>query len=254
MRAEPLARLGWFVASFSALVLVWAIVSTLVDQRYLPSPGAVLTVMLAETADGDLPFHLSMTLMRVAFAFVLAMAIGGAIGMALGARARLDRFFLPWLIVALNLPALVVIVLSYIWFGLTEAAAIGAVAVNKIPMVAATLREGTRALDPLYSEMAKVFRFSWVARLRHVVLPQLQPYYAAAARSGIALIWKIVLVVELLGRSNGIGFQVHLYFQMFDVAGILAYALAFVLVMLAIDGLLLQPFERHARRWRTVNA
>ena len=140
--------------------------------------------------------------------------------------------------------------LAYIWFGLNEAAAIGAVAVNKIPNVIVTMREGARALDPRYSEMATVYRFGHLSRLRHIVLPQLQPYFAAASRSGIALIWKIVLVVELLGRSNGVGFQIYLYFQLFDVAAILAYTLAFVAVMLLIELLLVQPFERHATRWR----
>ena len=59
-----------------------------------------------------------------------------------------------------------------------------------------------------------------------------------------------MLVVELLGRSNGVGFELHLNFQLFDVAAILAYTLAFVAVMLAIEFLLVQPLERHATRWR----
>ena len=69
------------------------------------------------------------------------------------------------------------------------------------------------------------------------MLPQLAPIIAAAARGGIALIWKIVLVVEFLGRSNGIGFKIHLYFQLFDVAMVLVYALSFVAVMLLIEAL-----------------
>ena len=85
---------------------------------------------------------------------------------------------------------------------------------------------------------------------RNVTLPQLQPYFAAASRSGISLIWKIVLVVELLGRPNGVGFQIYTYFQLFDVAAILAYTLAFVSIMLLIELLLVQPFERRATRWR----
>ena len=61
--------------------------------------------------------------------------------------------------------------------------------------------------------MAQVFRMPRLSRLRHVILPQLAPFIVAAARSGIAVIWKIVLVVEFLGRSEGVGFQIHLYFQ-----------------------------------------
>jgi NitT/TauT family transport system permease protein len=116
------------------------------------------------------------------------------------------------------------------------------------------MREGARALDPRYGELAAVYRLSAIDRFRHVVLPQLQPFIAAASRSGIALIWKIVLVVELLGRSNGVGFQINLFFQLFDVAAILGYTLAFVAVMLAVEGFVLQPYEKSVRRWRLAHA
>ena len=72
----------------------------------------------------------------------------------------------------------------------------------------------------------------------------------AATRSGLALIWKIILVVELLGRSNGMGYQLHLFFQLFDVASLLAYTFAFVAVIQLIELLLLKPLDRKARRWR----
>ena len=88
------------------------------------------------------------------------------------------------------------------------------------------------------------------SRFRHVVLPQLAPYLAAASRSGLSLVWKIVLVVELLGRPNGVGFEIGTAFQLFDVTKILAYALAFVAVMLAIEAFVVQPFERYVSRWR----
>ena len=83
-----------------------------------------------------------------------------------------------------------------------------------------------------------------------MILPQLAPAIAAAARSGIALIWKIVLVVEFLGRSNGVGFKIHLLFSSFDVARVLAWALAFVAIMMLIDLGLLRPWQARANRWR----
>jgi NitT/TauT family transport system permease protein len=129
-------------------------------------------------------------------------------------------------------------------------AAITAVAINKIPNVAVTLREGSRALDRDLLEMASVYRFGRLRTLRHVVLPQLTPYFMGAVRSGLALVWKIVLVVELLGRSSGVGFVIGSAFQLFDVSTILAYALAFVAVIQMIEFLILQPYERRLNRWR----
>lgn len=248
-------RIGRVVAvpllSVLALLTLWQMGAWLAgSSRLMPPPAAVLARIVQETAAGELPFHLGMTLVRVAASFIIAMVVGIAIGLLMGRSRLADAFGGPWLVFFLNLPALVTIVLAYIWIGLVESAAILAVALNKIPNVAVTLREGARALDPALTEMARVFHVPWTRRLRHVVLPQLAPYVAAAARSGLALIWKIVLVVELLGRPNGVGFQIATFFQFFDVAGILAYALAFVIVVQAIEWGLLQPIDRRISRWR----
>jgi NitT/TauT family transport system permease protein len=194
--------------------------------------------------------HLGATLARVALSFALAMTAGAAIGLLMGRHTLVDRLGDPWLVVLLNLPALVIIVLAYVWGGLTETAAILAVAVNKLPNAIVTIREGARALDPALDDMARVFAMPRWKALRHVVIPQLAPYIAAASRSGLSLTWKIVLIVELLGRPNGVGFEIGIAFQLFDVTRILAYALAFVAVILAIEILLVQPFERHVSRWR----
>lgn len=241
----------WFVlCSVVVLVAGWHVASAIVNDNTLPSPWSVWQALIVEWRSGELFTHLGYTLLRVVAAFLVAMAIGSAIGIWLGMQPLADRFIDPWIILLLNIPALVIIVLSYIWFGLNEAAAIGAVALNKIPNVVVTLREGARSLNPEYAEIAVVYKFGFWKRMRHIVLPQLQPFFAAATRSGIALIWKIVLIVELLGRSNGVGFQIHLYFQLFDVATILAYTLTFVLVMLLVEYLLLQPLDNHVNRWR----
>ena len=238
------------LASFCVLLLAWHIGATYAGPRLLPEPLAVAAVMLREARSGALFFNLGITLARVAAAFVIAMVLGAALGVAMGRSRRCDQIADPWLVALLNLPALVIIVLAYIWAGLNESAAIGAVALNKLPNAAVTLREGARALDRGLDEMAQVFAMSRWTRMRHVLLPQLAPYIAAAARSGLSLVWKIVLVVELLGRPNGVGFEIGTAFQLFDVALILAYALAFVLVMLLIETCAVQPFERYSNRWR----
>ncbi len=238
------------VLSLAALLALWQGAAMLADSRVLPPPLEVLEVLLAGFENGEVPYHIGITLARVAASFVLAMAIGIAFGIAMGRSKGFDRFFDGWLVLFLNIPALVTIILCYVWFGLVEAAAIAAVAVNKIPNVIVTVREGARALNPDYQEMAQIFQLGRAKTLRHVVLPQLFPFVVAAARSGLALIWKIVLVVELLGRSNGVGFQLYTFFQLFDVTSIFAYTLAFVAVVLIIELALLQPLEAKANQWR----
>lgn len=249
-RSIKLGRIGWSFASLAALIGLWELIAIIAASRYLPGPLTVVEVMVREAKAGELWGNIAATLLRVAFSFVVAMIIGSAIGVALGRHPRADRFFDTWLIFFLNLPALVIIVLCYIWFGLTEVAAIIAVAVNKIPNVAVTLREGTRNLSKDLEEMAHIYRFGWWRALRHVTLPQLAPYFAAASRSGLALVWKIVLVVEAFGRSDGVGHQLNIAFQLFDVPMILAYALAFIIVVQIIEVTILQPLIARANKWR----
>ncbi len=230
---------------------IWWLASLFAGPQMLPGPEKVMAVIIAQARTGELFFQVGVTLARVFVAFTLAMVGGTALGFLMGRSKLADSIGDPWLIVLLNLPALVIIVLAFIWGGLTEVAGVLAVAINKLPNTIVTVREGARSLDPRLDEMAKVYGLPRWKSLRHVILPQLAPYIAAAARSGLSLVWKIVLIVELLGRPNGVGFEIGTAFQLFDVTRILAYALAFVIVILAIETVVVQPIERRASRWRS---
>jgi NitT/TauT family transport system permease protein len=243
-------RVSWSLGSLAVLVAIWEVAALIAASRYLPGPLTVVEAMVREAEAGELWGNIAATLLRVAFSFVVAMFIGSAIGLALGRYPGADRFFDTWLIFFLNLPALVIIVLCYIWFGLTEVAAVTAVAINKIPNVAVTMREGARSLSKDLQEMAQIYRLGRWKTLRHVTLPQLAPFFAASARSGLALVWKIVLVVEAFGRSDGVGHQLNIAFQLFDVPMILAYAMAFIVIVQIIEMVILQPLMARANKWR----
>ena len=250
-KAAPLVRQGLVRAgSLVLFLLLWQAAAALVHTRVLPGPGAVAAKIAEYAADGSLFLETGITLLRVAAAFVLAMLLGAALGILLGRRKRLDAFFDAWLVIALNVPALVTIVLCYVWFGLTEAAAVLAVALNKIPTAAVIMREGARAVDRDLLEVAEAFGIGRWRSFTRIYLPQLYPHFMAAARSGLALVWKIVLIVELIGRPNGVGFEIGVYFQFFDIVSILAYSIVFIAIVLAIEMALLRPLERRLTRWR----
>ncbi len=236
--------------SLLALLVVWQVLALYLNNHLLPAPALVANVFWQECVTGQLPYHLGVTLLRLVVSFSVAMVLGCAIGILLGRSKKLDAFFDNWLVIFLNVPALVTIILCYVWFGLVESAAILAVVINKLPNVIVTIREGTRTLDQDLLDMARSFQFSKRKTLVHVIWPQLHPFVMGATRSGLALIWKIILVVELLGRSNGMGYQLHLFFQLFDVASILAYTIAFVAVIQLIELVILKPLDRKSLRWR----
>jgi len=236
--------------SLLVFLAVWQGFAVYLHNNTLPTPETVAKVFWQACATGQLPFHLGVTLLRLIVSFAVAMLVGCAIGIALGRSKKLDAFFDNWLVIFLNTPALVTIILCYVWFGLVESAAILAVVINKLPNVIVTIREGTRTLDQDLLDMARCFHFNKRKTLAHVIWPQLHPFVMGATRSGLALIWKIILVVELLGRSNGMGYQLHLFFQLFDVASILAYTIAFVSVIQLIELIILKPLDKKSQRWR----
>jgi NitT/TauT family transport system permease protein len=236
--------------SLAAFVLVWQLVVLLFAPELLPGPVEVCARLVSQWSSGELPGHLMATLTRVAISFGLALVIGLGLGMFMGHSRRADLALDGLLTVFLNVPALVVIILCFIWFGLNEAAVLAAVVLNKAPTMTVIFREGARAIDHSLLEVGRVYGLSAPRRFVRIYLPQLYPYFLAATRSGLALVWKIVLVVELLGCSEGLGFQLGVFFQYFDITGILAYTLAFVLLILALEALVLRPWERSVMRWR----
>lgn len=246
----PFAAGSARVASLAAFFVAWQIVVWVFAPAMLPGPITVAVRLFDQVWSGELPVHLAITLQRVFLSFFLALFFGLLLGVLMGESRRADLALDGVLTVFLNMPALVVIILCFIWFGLNERAVIAAVVLNKAPTMAVIFREGVRAIDRGLLEVGQIYALSTWRRTLRIYLPQLYPYVLAAARSGLALVWKIVLVVELLGCSEGLGFQLGVFFQYFDITGILAYAFAFVLVILAVEGLVLRPWERSVMRWR----
>ncbi len=251
MAAIP-AHTAWGLRtlSFLGLLLLWQLAAQLYQNPLLPGPWLVVQRIAEEVAEGALLDHLGITLLRVALSFMAAMLIGTIIGIIMGRWRHVDLLLDSWLVIGLNIPALVTIILCYLWIGLTDLAAIVAVAINKIPTVIVMVREGARAVDRDLLQVAHAFRLSRRRTFFKVYLPQLYPYLMAGARNGLSLIWKIVLVVELLGRSDGIGFQLGIFFQFFDITGILAYTLVFATVVLLVEAFGMRPLERRLNVWR----
>lgn len=163
------------VGSLLVLVVLWALIAWIADSSVLPSPWQVLMSLGKHTLSGELPYHLAVTLWRVLVSFLLAMCIGTLIGIVMGRYRTLDIALDGALVLGLNIPALVMIILCYIWLGLTDVAAIVAVALNKIPTVVVTVREGARAVDMRLLEVAQAYRLPRLRMLRQVYLPSFIP-------------------------------------------------------------------------------
>lgn len=241
------------LAGVAILVTVWLALAWALGPALLPGPTTVGRLLWAEARTGALPFHLLMTLWRVAASTALAMMLGSSIGVWMGLSRKADAFFAPWLIVGLAVPRLLIIVVAYLLAGLNEAALIAAATLATAPSVLVSMREGIRAVDWKLVDMARAFEIPPARRWRWVIGPQLLPYLAGTARAAVSLNFKIVLFAELMGRPSGVGYQVHFYFQMFNMGRILAYGLATVVVAALLEGLM-RALERRLWNWRPVTA
>lgn len=244
-------RVARFIVSLAGFVVLWGIVAALAQSDRLPTPWSVASFIVEDLRHGDMAFQIGVTLWRATASFFIAMLVGCALGFLFGRSKRADEAFMPWLLVLMNTPVIVVAVLCYLWFRLTDPTAILAVVLSKFPNNTIIIRDGVRTFDPGLDDLGVIYRLPWTTRFRRILLPQAMPFVVAAARSGIGLVWKIVLVVELFGLSSGVGFEISTYFGLGDVRKIIGYSVAFSLVMLAVEVLALQPLDDYARRWRS---
>ena len=122
------------IASISIFFLIWELSSRFLEVDLLPGPENVFQKIIEELESNELIFHTFITLKRVFISFIIAMFVGSFFGIFMGRKEKLNTFLDDWLVLGLNVPGLVIIILSYVWFGLNEIAAILAVSLNKIPM------------------------------------------------------------------------------------------------------------------------
>jgi NitT/TauT family transport system permease protein len=176
------------------------------------------------------------------------------IGALLGRSRLAERLFGPWVTIGASIPSLVVIVIVYLSVGVNDhAAMIGTALIVAPPMIFAVW-DGIRAINPELQEMARAFAIPKFTILWRVILPQTTPFIFVAARTGLSLTWRLMIFVELLGRSSGVGYRIQYYYNLVDMKRVVAAALPFIALMLLFEFCVLRPLERRVFRWRRAEA
>ncbi|MBL7251411.1 ABC transporter permease [Alloalcanivorax sp. C16-2] len=238
------------VGSMIAALLAWLGLSFLFPETVLPGPWQTIQVLADNFANGDILSHLAATLGRVLGGLVLAMAVGIPVGVLMGVNRLAEKTLDVWVMVALTVPSLCYAIFAFIWIGLNETAAIVAIGLTSAPSIAINLWEGVKNIDTRLFQMARVFNASRWVIIRRVLFPQVLPYIMASLRFGLGIVWKITVLVELLGRPDGVGFELFYWYQLGNMQQVLAWTLLFTLVMLFIELVILQNLERRMFAWR----
>ena len=233
-----------------ALLSLWWLGSLLLPPTVLPGPYVVFSELIDNYREGILLEHFMATMKRILVGFVLAMGAGIAFGTLIGLSRLAEDFFDLWIMVGITIPSLAILLILYILFGLNEFATILAIALSAFPAITINVWQGVKGVDNKLLAMARVYNVPARRRFTHVVLPQIAPYLVASSRFGLGIIWKITVVAELIGSSSGIGFQLHFWFQLFNMPQVFAWTLFFTIIMLLIEVGVFKPIENRLFRWR----
>ena len=236
--------------SLAAAVLFWGLLSFTLPPEIFPGPVETTRALWDEIAGGRVTTDVVMTMVRVIGGLLLALILGVPVGILMGLNRRAESFLDVWVMVGLTVPSLCYAIVAFMWFGLNEGAAILAIGVTAAPSITINIWEGVKNVDTKLVAMARIFEASRLAIVRSVLLPQIFPYIMASARFGLGIIWKITVLVELIGRPNGVGFKLFYWYQLADMRLVLAWTLLFTIIMLIIELLVLKPIEKRLFAWR----
>lgn len=256
MYANPRRLRKLIITTLSVVVfsLVWFSGSLFVPTM-VPGPEKVLPLVvdILRTVGprGNTGLHhLLVTLKRVFIVAAIGMTTSIIIGTLMGINNKVEDVISTWLPIWMALPDVVVILLAMIIFGFGDVSIIVGVSILSSPFGIVNMWQGMNDLNTDLVEMADAFNTNQRLVWRFIYLPHLVPYMLASGRYLLGQIWKIVLVAEAFGVSQGMGAIIRFWYQQGELAIIFAYLILFILVIFALEYLILDPLQRRWFTWR----
>jgi ABC-type nitrate/sulfonate/bicarbonate transport system permease component len=239
------------LAAVAVIIATWSFLSWRYGAYVLPPPLAVVAGFRDVVVSGEIWKHTGASLARIAAGFgaavVLALLMGLAAFLWRQARAVVHDF----LAVLNSTSVFVWIVLSIIWFGLSNWAPIFTTFMITLPVVASNIVEGVASVDRRLLEMGDVYRLSGWQKFRAIVVPSTLPYLVAGMKVGFGLALKVSVVAEIFGVTSGIGYIMNYSREILATQMVFVWALVMILVMTATDKLVFDTLARRLTRWRT---
>jgi sulfonate transport system permease protein len=225
------------------LIAFWQIASSLgwLSTRVLPAPVDVVKAAWNLTVSGELWTHVKVSAGRA----LGGLAIGGGAGLALGLLTGSVKFAETLLDSTIqmvrNIPALALIPLVILWFGIDESAKLFLISVSVFFPIYLNTFHGIRNVDPQLIEMGRTYGLSRWQLYREVILPGALSSILVGLRFSLGLMWVILIVAETISAQAGIGYLTMnaREFLQTDIVlvGILLYALLGKLADLFARGL-----------------
>lgn len=221
--------LPWIVPIL--LILIWQISASsgLLQSHILPAPSAVFSSFWQLLENGELWKHLQISAGRAILGLVIGGGLGLILGLINGSSKVAATLFDTSLQMVRNIPALAMIPLVILWFGIDEFAKLFLVALGVFFPLYINTYHGIRAVDPQLIEMGKSYGLKPWQLYRDIIFPGALPSILVGFRFSLGLVWVLLIVAETISAQSGIGFMTMnaREFLQTDVVlvGILMYAL-----------------------------
>lgn len=250
LKKNKIMNAGKIILSVIMLIALWWLASSVLGDSVLPSPIFTLQTMIEDLLGGKILPAVGVTLLRVLETFVLTLVIGTIVGCLLGLSKTFKTLFGYWVVIGTSIPPLVIIIVIFLGMGLNETAAVTAAVLTTVFTIIQNIEQGVKSIDKKLIEMGMTFHAPKTLMVRRIILPQIYPYIMASARFGLSLTWKMVIFVEQMGRSDGIGYNINHWYQMYNMEHVLSYAVFFIIIMLLFEFIIDKFIEPHLFKWK----
>ncbi|MDO9359555.1 MAG: aliphatic sulfonate ABC transporter permease SsuC [Polaromonas sp.] len=240
--------LPWLVPV--GLIAAWQVASATgwLSTRVLPAPLEVVQAAWALALSGELWLHVKVSAGRA----LAGLLIGGGLGLLLGlltGSVRVAETLLDSTIqMVRNIPALALIPLVILWFGIDETAKLFLIAVSVFFPIYINTFHGIRNVDPGLIEMARTYGLSRWQLYRQVILPGALPSILVGLRFSLGLMWVILIVAETISAQSGIGYMTMNAREFLQTDIVLVGILLYAALGKAAD-VLARWLERNWLRW-----
>jgi NitT/TauT family transport system permease protein len=187
-----------------AVVVAWEALVRLrgIAPIYLPAPSSVFVYLSRMIADGSMPYHLGITLLRIFVGFGLAAVFGIALGVLMGMSRTIARVADVWIAALYPLPKISLIPLLIIWVGTGEAYKIVISAVSAFFPIVISTYSGIRQTDRGLIKAAKDLGANARQIQLKVVIPGAIPSIFAGLHLGMGIAIILVVAAEMIGGSS----------------------------------------------------
>jgi sulfonate transport system permease protein len=208
LRARSIARVASPWLGPVGFLLAWEVLSRahLIPPRLMPAPGDVVLAGVRSTLHGQLLTHVCVSALRATAGLLIGSAIGLALGLITGLSRAVQLVLDGPMQMLRAVPALAVVPLVILWFGLGETGKVFIVVITVVFPVYLNTFHGVRSVDPQLIEMASVYGLRGAALYREVILPGALPSVLVGFRFALGLAWLVMIVAETLGAERGLGY------------------------------------------------